>query len=51
MTYIRHKYDIEKPNTGGSTLGNTLLKDSSLMVVNEFSREFKSALGHRKKRP
>ena len=51
MTYIRHKSDIERGDMGGSALEDTLSKVFSLMVVLKFSREFKNALGHRKKKP
>ena len=51
MTCKRHRYDIKSVDTGGHTFGDALSKAFSLMVVSEFSRELKNALGHRRKRP
>jgi len=51
MTWKRHRYDIKSINTGGRTFGDKLSNAFSLRVVNEFSREFNGALGHRRKRP
>jgi hypothetical protein len=38
-TFIRHTSDIERDDTGGNALEDTLSKTSSLRVATEFSRE------------